>query len=151
MSIIVEVERAVGWSRLWDLVCWTMAQSALTASETCREWLCFRPMPCLHAPCARRRTSQETLSFLTSSPLIQDAPVAATNFYHYFYQSLTLTQLCLTTCVPWITYSELLSLFCTLYAHRAFAMNLLTFFPRLRKQIPECSDSEAMLFDMIPS
>ena len=32
MSTVVEVERAIGWPRLWDLA-WTMAQSALMASE----------------------------------------------------------------------------------------------------------------------
>ena len=104
MSIFVEVERAIGRPRLWDLAL-DHGPKCIDSLRNLVRVITFPPL-CLHAPCARRRTFQETLSFLTFLPLTQEVPVIATNSYHYFYQSLTLTQFCLITCVLWLICSQ---------------------------------------------
>ena len=97
----------------------------------------YLPTPCLVCmPTVRRKMFQETLSFRMFSTVIQEASTAATIFYHYFHQTLTLTQFCLTICIPWPTYSELPFL---IIFHCSFSLLIITCFSCMPMHYGSCN------------
>ena len=112
MSIVVEVERAVGWPQLWDL--------ALDHGPKCVNGLRnlvrvfhSHPMPYPPVLYARTRISPETHSYLMCSTRTQEAVSAAANYYLHYYLLLTQTLLCFNIYVLWLIFSDIFSVHCT--------------------------------------
>ena len=89
-SIIVEVERAVGWPKLWDLGLPDHGPKCIDDLRNLVRVITF-PLHALSACCLCEEEDiiYKTLSFLMFLPPIQEVPVIATNSYHYCYQPLT--------------------------------------------------------------
>ena len=126
MSIVVEVERQIGWPRPWDF--------ALDHGPRCIDGLrslvrviTFPPHALSACPlCEEENVPRDSLLLhVLNSHTRKEASTAATIFYHYFHQSLTLTQFCLTICIPWPTYFELPFL---IIFHCIFSLLIITCF-----------------------
>ena len=105
-AIVVEVERAVGWPRLWDL--------ALDHGPKCVNGLrnlvrvfTFPPHALPPVLYARTRISPETHSYLMCSTHTQEAISAAANYYLHYYLLLTQTLLCFNIYVLWLILSDI--------------------------------------------
>ena len=105
MSIVVEVERAVGWPRLWDL--------ALDYGPKCVDGLrnlvrvvAFPPHASSTCPLCDRRPFPGALSCLMYSRFTQESVWAAMNFCPYYSLLPIQTQPCLNICVLWPACSE---------------------------------------------
>ena len=124
MSIVVEVERQIGQPRLWDFAL-DHGPRCINCLRNLVRVITFPPHALSACPQCEEENVPRDSFFRMFSTVIQEASTTATIFYHYFHQSLTLTQFCLTISIPWPTYSELPFLIIYIYIYLFFFFSLL--------------------------